>query len=320
MTMNKSARPSLYSGTSSGNTAEVFNILGVLEPPRRSGSSLIRRAALVLMVVFVSAGVFVAANNFPELRSRAIALVDSAFSRDEAPGKTAAAPAIPVLAAAEPQDAQASVAKIVSDEPVDPRGPGSLDLTAQANIGLPLPSPLPELAAKSIMDAGSLSPSAAVNASPDRQPAAAQSAAEALVNKPAPLEKARTVQAARHATSKPRPHHTTARRKDDRDVDLIAALLTRVSAADTVEKSAKSTGTPKNRNTPARQKNSSTVGSSDKPNRDLVLNQAHVSLSTLVRRCRTLGLVEGELCRLRICSGSWGKDPACPASGLPPEN
>ena len=315
--MNKSARPSLYSGTSSDNTAEVFHILGVLEPPPRSGR-LIKRAALVLLVIFVSAGAFVAVNNFPELRSRAMAVVDSTFSRDEAPRQTVAAPAMPVLAAAKPQDEQASVAKIVSDDPADQQAPGSLDLTAQANIGLPVPSPLPELAAKSIMDAGSLSPPAAVSASPDKQPAAAQNAAEAQANKPVAPKKARTVQAARQATSK--PHHAAARRKDDRDVDLIAALLTRVSAADTTEKSAKSAGAPKGRNAPASQKNSSAAGSSEKPNRDLVLNQAHESLSTLVRRCRTLGLVEGELCRLRICSGSWGKDPACPASGLPPEN
>lgn len=319
MTMNKSARPSLYSGTSSGNTAEAFNILGVLEPPRPGNP--IRRAALVLLAILVSAGAFVAVNNFPELRSRAIVLVDSAFSRDETSGQTTAAPATPVLAAAEPQDGQAGVAKIVSDEPADPQAPGNLDLTAQANIGLPVPSPLPELAAKSIMDAGSLPSPVAVNASADKQPAVAQSAADAPVRKPAPPEKARTVQTARHTTPKPRQsHRAAARRKDDRDVDLIAALLTRVSAADTTGKSAKSAAAPKGRNASVRQKNSSAASSSEKPNRDLVLNQAHESLSTLVRRCRTLGLVEGELCRLRICSGSWGKDPACPASGLPPEN
>jgi hypothetical protein len=93
-----------------------------------------------------------------------------------------------------------------------------------------------------------------------------------------------------------------------------------VSATDTAEKSVKSAGTPKGRNASASQKNSSAADSGEKQNRDVVLNQAHESLSILVRRCRTLSLVEGELCRLRICSGSWGKDTACPASGLPPES
>lgn len=320
MTMNKSVRPSLYSGTSSGNTADAFNILGVLEPPRRPGS-LLRRVASVLLAILVSTGVFVAANNFPELRSHAIVVVDSVFSRQEAPVQTTTASATPVLAIAESRDGQAGVAKIVSEEPADLQVPGSLDLAAQANIGLPAPSPMPELAAKAIMDGGGPSSPAAVNASVDRQPAAAQRVAEAPANKLAPPEKARTVQTARHATPKSRqPHRAAARRKDDRDVDLIAALLTRVSAADTAGKSAKSAGAPKGRNASAAPKNSSVADSSVKPNRDLVLNQAHESLSTLVRRCRTLGLVEGELCRLRICSGSWGKDPACPASGLPPEN
>jgi hypothetical protein len=110
------------------------------------------------------------------------------------------------------------------------------------------------------------------------------------------------------------------RRKDDRDVDLIAALLTRVSSADTAEKPAKNASSTKSGNVPSRQKNSSVASSGEKPNPALVLNPAHESLGSLVRRCRTLGLVEGELCRLRTCSGSWGKDAACPASGLPPEN
>jgi len=318
MTMNKSARPSLYSGTSSGNTAEVFNILGVLEPPRRRANS-IRRVALILLAAFASAAAVMAFSNFPELRSRTLALVDSAFSRNEMSGQTAAAPAIPVLAAAKPQGGQASVAKIVSDEPDVPQTPGGLDLTAQTNIGLPMPSPLPDVAATPIMDTESTSPQAAVNAAPDKRSALAQSAAEVPKTSPVAREKTRTAQTARQAPPKRRQSHHE-RRKDDRDVDLIAALLTRASAGNTGEKPAKSAGAPKGKNALAGQKNSSTAGSSEKPNRDSVPNQMHEPLSTLVRRCRTLGLVEGELCRLRVCSGSWGKDPACPASGLPPEN
>jgi hypothetical protein len=33
----------------------------------------------------------------------------------------------------------------------------------------------------------------------------------------------------------------------------------------------------------------------------------------LVKRCLALGFLEGQLCRIRICSGLWGKDSACPS-------
>jgi hypothetical protein len=265
-----------------------------------------------LLAIFVGASAFVVANNFHDVRSRSMALVDSALSKGQAPEQVAAAPAIPVLATAEPRDVQASVAKIISEEPVGKPESGSGVGTASANIGLPVPTPLPELAVKSTTDTRSASsPAAAMHGS-----------AETPAKKPTSLEKARTGKAARQATPKPRSslHHATVRRKDDRDVDLIAALLTRVSSADAAEKPAKSAVSPKSRNVPTRQKNSPVTSSGEKPNPALVLNPVHESLGTLVRRCRTRGLVEGELCRLRVCSGSWGKDAACPASGLPPEN
>ncbi|OFJ49990.1 hypothetical protein BA896_015220 [Janthinobacterium lividum] len=31
----------------------------------------------------------------------------------------------------------------------------------------------------------------------------------------------------------------------------------------------------------------------------------------LLQRCKQLGLIEGMLCRSRICSGRWDSDPAC---------
>jgi hypothetical protein len=47
-------------------------------------------------------------------------------------------------------------------------------------------------------------------------------------------------------------------------------------------------------------------------NRDIVLPSPGESRESLIGRCRSLGFLEGELCRIRICSGSWGNDPACP--------
>ena len=47
------------------------------------------------------------------------------------------------------------------------------------------------------------------------------------------------------------------------------------------------------------------------PVRDVVLRQNEDETSALLQRCRQLGLIEGMLCRARICSGRWNSDPAC---------
>ncbi|WP_215408757.1 hypothetical protein [Janthinobacterium sp. JC611] len=48
-----------------------------------------------------------------------------------------------------------------------------------------------------------------------------------------------------------------------------------------------------------------------KPVRDVVLRQREEETTELLRRCQQLGLIEGMLCRSRICSGRWDSDPAC---------
>ena len=55
--------------------------------------------------------------------------------------------------------------------------------------------------------------------------------------------------------------------------------------------------------------------SAGQTNRDIVIRTSGQSTEALVKRCRALGLLEGELCRIRICSGLWGSDPACPGHG-----
>ncbi len=47
------------------------------------------------------------------------------------------------------------------------------------------------------------------------------------------------------------------------------------------------------------------------PVRDVVLRQQEQETEELLRRCQQLGLIEGMLCRSRICSGRWDSDPAC---------
>lgn len=49
------------------------------------------------------------------------------------------------------------------------------------------------------------------------------------------------------------------------------------------------------------------------PVRDVVLRRQEQEQETaeLLQRCKQLGLIEGMLCRSRICSGRWDSDPAC---------
>ncbi|MCC7644503.1 MULTISPECIES: hypothetical protein [unclassified Janthinobacterium] len=47
------------------------------------------------------------------------------------------------------------------------------------------------------------------------------------------------------------------------------------------------------------------------PMRDVVLRKQEEETAELLQRCQQLGLIEGMLCRSRICSGRWDSDPAC---------
>lgn len=95
----------------------------------------------------------------------------------------------------------------------------------------------------------------------------------------------------------------------DRDVDLIAALLSRISPESADAKMnvvstapaaalARPAGTRKTRPSLA-QKSSGKQAFSE-------------ALVAQAARCNALSLFEAELCRLRICSGEWGKVPGCP--------
>lgn len=100
-------------------------------------------------------------------------------------------------------------------------------------------------------------------------------------------------------------------------VNLIAMFLTRTQQDSSSEK-----GAGKDLQTNALPE----VDSSEKhtrlgrqtPNSEVVIRTQADTTESLVQRCGTLGLIEGHLCRARICSGLWGKDAACPAGSTAP--
>lgn len=102
----------------------------------------------------------------------------------------------------------------------------------------------------------------------------------------------------------------------DKDVDLIAALLTHVSSgtkppqSEVSRKSSTNSATTRTSSIALAGKRERNPGT----NRDIVMPTPGESTESLVKRCRALGFFEGELCRLRVCSGQWGKEPACPSN------
>ncbi|MBB5610126.1 MULTISPECIES: hypothetical protein [unclassified Janthinobacterium] len=52
-------------------------------------------------------------------------------------------------------------------------------------------------------------------------------------------------------------------------------------------------------------------GGRAEPLRDVVVRKEEEETVSLLQRCKQLGLIEGMLCRSRICSGRWDSDPAC---------
>lgn len=102
----------------------------------------------------------------------------------------------------------------------------------------------------------------------------------------------------------------------DKDVDLIAALLSHVAngakaPAAEPSKHAVVPSQPARTSPPVAKRDQKTT-----VNRDVVTAAPGESIESLVKRCRALGFVEGELCRLRVCSGLWGKDTACPSTSV----
>ena len=115
----------------------------------------------------------------------------------------------------------------------------------------------------------------------------------------------RPIKVAIASTSKPAPSRSVtpvkkAEAARDSDVALLEALVAYSEKADakfaTREPSPKRVAAPFN------------------PKREVVMPKVGLTTGELVNRCRTLGFLESMLCRQRICSDLWGKDPACPGS------
>jgi hypothetical protein len=106
------------------------------------------------------------------------------------------------------------------------------------------------------------------------------------------------------APSKPAIQKEHNREADDRDVKLLTALV--ASTPITKEQSTKTHNTKHTTSKPQT--------SPKDDSRDVVERKPGDSTASLLARCKKLGMIEGELCRWRICSDRWDTDPVCKAN------
>ncbi|WP_116138844.1 phage tail protein [Trinickia diaoshuihuensis] len=97
-------------------------------------------------------------------------------------------------------------------------------------------------------------------------------------------------QQASHAAVVKRPKAHGSTEREDPDVDLLAALVARTKPYDA-------------------------HAASDSVGAKAAAAKAHpVSLAAQVKQCDKSNFFEAQVCRWRVCSDHWGKDPACPSA------
>lgn len=295
--LNDAGRPSLYGTASTDTTAEIFSILDALEPPQRKSTWLRRLTSGLLLVAVVAAIAATASSRYGHVFP-VKGWLEAAFKRGTAvvPPSDAswqqqqASPSVPEIQAP-------LVATIVDDVAV------AEEKDRQTAADAIEQRALPAEAAQEAVPGGQTFVADSGEKRPTQAKATAKSAArEKADTKYSQRGVGRAAQASTSAS--------VGQKGKDKDVDLIAALLSHVSRSAGGERE------------PAKARNSSSGASAAPPafkrerlsdsNREVVLRSSGESTDSLVMRCQSLGFFEGQLCRMRICSDLWGKDPACP--------
>lgn len=300
-------RPSLYGETPDSDKAKTgFSVLGGLEP-RRSRFKLFRRRAWSASLLSLAAVVLVFGLNGGFGNIGAPAVSAAAVKND---ALEEAKPEPPAAVSSQKAVSESVVATIVSEPAL-----GEAERTTEIHTA-PVNATENDKPEATVIVAALAQPDITVQRySGERTP---QETGQKLVSEEEQVAPKKRGPKAVPAASKPASKPSGARAEGgakDKDVDLIAALLAHVSptASAAPEKKTARIKTPADARTmpasatPRRERNLKT-------NRDIVTRDSAESLESLVNRCRSLGFFEGELCRLRICSGMWGKDPACPTS------
>lgn len=300
-TARGSVKPNLLSGSATDNSSgSILNALEGKESPAKGiaqkKSGVVRGAVVVVLLAAIGAGGFFAWNQ----RSTQDATAASTPTTPALP--TSAAPkelpsSTPALAANTPApekpESQAAVIEndpathaeksdAASDEtPADPRA----KLTESLEAGVPVTATSLKKALEEPKPAKAKAPAKSVNAP--------------LVNRNVPEKKAVAQKPAKAASTPP-----------DSDVNILTALVSHGDSVNEPVKPVKETAKSRQQ---AKKKAAEPVLAQNAADGgpDIVERKNGDSTAGLLQRCRQLGMIEGELCRWRICSGRWDTDTAC---------
>jgi len=308
-----SPRPSLYgSAQESVENARAFSILNGIEPSRKRRKLTLRMAwgapLMALAAVLLVAGLNSGFEQFATSDTPSIPASLKVTGKDAVVGRLPAADAdnVSLQPATHP-----AVATIVSDEPKVETAPVTALVPALAALS-EVQAASPEVKSGAVPTA-----TAATNAAAPHTSALPTSSDERSVQeKQASLRQAPVIRKDRAYVADAAPPSSKQNPGKDKDVDLIAALLTHVSGGSTQRQSEAPKKSSAN-SAPTRTSSAALAGKRERnpgTNRDIVTPVPGESTESLVKRCRALGFFEGELCRVRVCSGLWGKEPACPSN------
>jgi hypothetical protein len=241
------------------------------------------------------------------------------IARAEAPAKVAE-PATPIPAA---PSSEVNAGAAIENAPPAAIGPLAVDAPgAQPSAAEPAtPAAIETTVTKTTAEAApthvaAVAPTPAANANPaPADKAAPPASTEAKPHKAPTAKKTKVAGKSSKPTKAPDA-------PADRDASLIAALVAYSEGKPAKEINADAAGMigpPAPATRPKTATDAPTPAQSGQfdPKRDVVLRTPTLSTAELVRRCRTLGFVEGMLCRNRVCANLWGKDPACPQGAAP---
>lgn len=298
-TNDRSSRPSLYLEQESNGQKreEKFNILDSIEPGRRRyvfGKRMVLAVFLVAATA-VGAGILLGkADKFLRMNDGSQPAVHRATVLTSTDSSLAAAPLLAEVKQVQPGDG----GDTVSDDESMSSLAASVSASEIAASEMKVDPVLPVLAPVEMSKAAPVKPK--------------KNRAQRFAGKSDRKVASREKSADKKGQLKRSTGQMAKASRKDKDVELIAALLTHVSPPGTSSKQlAQKNGKPGDETAMSPV---SGGGKAAKPGQDVIVRSPGDSTADLVKRCQALGFIEGQLCRARICAGHWGKDPACPSA------
>ncbi|RJF95850.1 hypothetical protein [Noviherbaspirillum saxi] len=304
MTADHSRRPSLYDPSVLSHTSEVISILDALEAPSKR-TRLASWLAILCIVVLLGITLFLFVSKQPGFssteRNRLLAFIQQiAGTTKDSPVRQQEGPPD-----AMPQDHAQERTAAGANEASVPISPSDTEYPISSEAENDGTAKIIESALGSAMAGHEQHPSI----KPSQHDASVKSSKTLK-----PAAQAKTARVTVPAKSIRQPAARPSGKSADRDVDLIAALLSHVGRENAAGRDVGYRGEAQGRMRAAT--HAMVKSPSVEFNRDIVLRTSGESTDSLLKKCDAIGFFEGQLCRLRMCSGLWGKEDACPLGAV----